>query len=81
MSPDGKYAASVGQDRVLVLYDLQRSEKIAEWPGFKMVTNDGMRFDAASSRLVLSAADDTFKVLEIPSAEYSRPSRKTDGKP
>lgn len=62
-------AASVGQDGVLRLFDLETPEKIAEFPGYKMVTNDGMRFDSAGKRLVVSAADDTFKVVEVPTGK------------
>ncbi|MGD9690061.1 MAG: protein kinase [Phycisphaerales bacterium] len=69
VSPDRRRAAAVGVDNILFLYDLERREKIGQFPGYKMITNDGMRFDSTGSRLVLSGADDTFRVVEVPSGK------------
>ncbi|HLO41179.1 MAG TPA: serine/threonine-protein kinase, partial [Phycisphaerales bacterium] len=66
VSPTEPLAASLGLDNVLRLWNYRERRLVAEWPGYKMVTNDGMRFDAAGKRLVVSATDESFRVLSIP---------------
>ncbi len=67
VSPTAPIAATMSVVGLLSLWDLERRELITEWPGFKMATNDGMRFDSTGTRLVVPAARETFRVVEIPS--------------
>lgn len=68
-SPVAPLAAAASIDGMVSLFDLSTRTAVAQWQGFKMATNDGMRFDSTGTRLVVSAADDSFKVLSIPSGE------------
>ncbi len=67
VSPIAPIAATTSVVGLLSLWDLERRALITEWGGFKMTTNDGMRFDSTGTRLVTPAAGDTFKVIEVPS--------------
>ncbi len=66
VSPTQPLAASLGLDNVLRLWNYKERRLVGEWPGYKMITNDGMRFDAKGERLVAPAANDTFNILSVP---------------
>ncbi|MBL8990225.1 MAG: PD40 domain-containing protein, partial [Phycisphaerae bacterium] len=64
-------AATVSVDGVLCLFDLRERRMIGRWSGFRMATNDGVRFDPSGTRLLLPAADSSFRVLEVPSGRVA----------
>jgi serine/threonine protein kinase/WD40 repeat protein len=66
VSPTQPLAASLGLDNIVRLWNYQERRLVAEWPGYKMVTNDGMRFDSQGRRLVIPAANDAFNILSVP---------------
>lgn len=67
VSPDRAIAASVSRDGELCLWDLGARSLLGRWDGFRMPTNDGVRFDATGSRLVLPGRDFAFRVVEAAS--------------
>lgn len=69
LSPTAQIAAAASVDGLLMLFDIEKRTQIAQYAGYKMVTNDGVAFSPDGKRLVLSAADDTFKVLDVASGK------------
>ncbi|MBL8759986.1 MAG: protein kinase [Phycisphaerae bacterium] len=71
LSPTAPMAAAASADGWLLFLDLENRRTIAEFPRYHMVTNDGIGFSPDGSRVVLSALDYTFKVLEFPSGKVA----------
>ncbi len=71
ISPTAPLAAAASADGWLLFLDLERRRTIAEFPRFHMVTNDGIGFSPDGSRIVLSAIDYTFKVVDFPSGKVA----------
>ncbi len=71
LSPVAPIAAAVTVDGTLLLFDLAQGRQIAQWSGFKMPTNDGMRFSSDGGRLVVPAGDDSIRVVSVPDGEVT----------
>lgn len=69
ISPVAPLAAAASVDGWLVFLDLESRRTIFSAPRYLMATNDGIGFSPDGSRVVVSAADGTFKVLDFPSGK------------
>ncbi|MFO0833625.1 MAG: protein kinase [Phycisphaerales bacterium] len=69
LSPTAPLAAAASADGSLLFVDLENRRTIASFPQYRMVTNDGIGFSPDGSRIAVSAADLSFKVLDFPSGK------------
>ncbi|MCC6230006.1 MAG: protein kinase [Phycisphaerales bacterium] len=68
-SPTAPLAAAASADGALTFLDIENRRTLATFPQYRMVTNDGIGFSPDGTRVVLSASDLSFKVLEFPSGK------------
>lgn len=67
MHPAQPWAASLGIDGKLKLWNVAERKLIAEWPGFRTATNRSVVFDRAGERLLAPLSAGGFACLEVPS--------------